>query len=168
MTNPLTLYDYLPSGNGYKVRMVLKQLGIPYRLVEVDIKKGLTRTSEFLAKNPNGRIPLLEINGLGFLSESHAIIWYLAENSRLVPTERLQRAQLWQWTKHRAAMVDGRCVTGELVEKIIREEIRRLQAQVGPEQSENGKYDLASELFIQMTNSQECPEFLTSIAYELL
>ncbi len=97
MSNPLTLYDYLPSGNGYKVRLVLKQLGIPYRLVEVDIKKGLTRTSEFLAKNPNGRIPLLEINGQGFLSESHAIIWYLAENSRLVPTDRLQRAQLWQW-----------------------------------------------------------------------
>ena len=93
----LTLYDYLPSGNGYKVRLVLKQLGIPYRLVEVDIKKGLTRTPEFLARNPNGRIPLLQIEGQGYLSESHAIIWYLAEGSRLVPTDRLQRAQLWQW-----------------------------------------------------------------------
>jgi glutathione S-transferase len=76
---------------------VLKQLGIPYRLVDVDIKKGLTRTPEFLARNPNGRIPLLEIEGKGYLSESHAIIWYLAEDSRLVPTDRLQRAQLWQW-----------------------------------------------------------------------
>ena len=91
----LTLYDYLPSGNGYKVRLVLKQLGIPYRLVEVDIKKGLTRTPEFLARNPNGRIPLLEIEGQGYLSESHAIIWYLAEDSRLVPNDRLQRAQVW-------------------------------------------------------------------------
>lgn len=97
MTTPFTLYDYLPSGNGYKVRLVLKQLGIPYRLIQVDIKKGLTRTPEFLAKNPNGRIPLLGIEGQGFLSESHAIIWYLAEGSRLVPTDRLQRAQLWQW-----------------------------------------------------------------------
>ncbi|HZF25618.1 MAG TPA: glutathione S-transferase family protein [Steroidobacteraceae bacterium] len=97
MSSPLTLYDYLPSGNGYKVRLVLKQLGIPYRLVQVDIKQGLTRTPEFLAKNPNGRIPLLEIEGQGFLSESHAIIWYLAEGSRLVPSDRLQRAQLWQW-----------------------------------------------------------------------
>jgi len=93
----LTLYDYLPSGNGYKVRLVLKQLGIAYRLVEVDIKKGLTRKPEFLARNPNGRIPLLEIEGKGYLSESHAIMWYLAEDSRLVPTDRLQRAQLWQW-----------------------------------------------------------------------
>ncbi|HKE45703.1 MAG TPA: glutathione S-transferase family protein [Steroidobacteraceae bacterium] len=97
MSTGLTLYDYLPSGNGYKVRLVLKQLGIPYRLVQVDIKQGLTRTPEFLAKNPNGRIPLLEIEGQGFLSESHAIIWYLAEGSRLVPAERLQRAQMWQW-----------------------------------------------------------------------
>ena len=97
MSSPLTLYDYLPSGNGYKCRLVLKQLGIPYRLVQVDIKQGLTRTPEFLAKNPNGRIPLLEIEGQGFLSESHAIIWYLAEGSRLVPSDRLLRAQLWQW-----------------------------------------------------------------------
>lgn len=97
MSSALTLYDYLPSGNGYKCRLVLKQLGIPYRLVQVDIKQGLTRTPEFLAKNPNGRIPLLEIEGQGFLSESHAIIWYLAEGSRLVPSDRLQRAQLWQW-----------------------------------------------------------------------
>ena len=93
----LTLYDYLPSGNGYKVRLVLKQLGIPYRLVETDIKQGLTRTPEFLARNPNGRIPLLQIEGQGYLSESHAIIWYLAEGSRLVPADRLQRARLWQW-----------------------------------------------------------------------
>jgi glutathione S-transferase len=97
MSSALTLYDYLPSGNGYKCRLVLKQLGIPYRLVQIDIKQGLTRTPEFLAKNPNGRIPLLEIEGQGFLSESHAIIWYLAEGSRLVPSDRLQRAQLWQW-----------------------------------------------------------------------
>lgn len=91
------LYDYLPSGNGYKVRLVLRQLGLPYELVELDIKQGATRTPEFLAKNPNGRIPLLEIPGQGFLSESHAIISYLAEASPLVPEDRLDRARLWQW-----------------------------------------------------------------------
>lgn len=97
MSTAFTLYDYLPSGNGYKVRLVLKQLGIPYRIVTLDITKGATRTSEFLVKNANGRIPLLEIEGQGYLPESHAIIWYLAEGSRLVPTDRLQRAQMWQW-----------------------------------------------------------------------
>jgi len=92
-----TLYDYLPSGNGYKVRLVLKQLDIPYRLQELDIKIGATRTPEFLAKNPNGRIPLLEIPDQGFLAESHAIISYLAEGSALVPQDRWQRALMWQW-----------------------------------------------------------------------
>ena len=91
------LYDYLPSGNGYKVRLVLRRLGLPYELVELDIKQGATRTPEFLAKNPNGRIPLLEIPGKGFLAESHAIIWYLAEGSPLVPQERLERARMWHW-----------------------------------------------------------------------
>jgi glutathione S-transferase len=91
------LYDYLPSGNGYKVRLVFKQLNIPYELEEVDIKTGGSRTPEFLAKNPNGRIPLLEIPGKGYLSESHAIIAFLAEGSRLIPTDALQRARMWQW-----------------------------------------------------------------------
>jgi glutathione S-transferase len=91
------LYDYLPSGNGYKVRLVCKRLGIAYRLAELDIKQGATRTPEFLKKNPNGRIPLLEIPGLGFLAESHAIIAYLAEGSDLVPADAWQRALMWQW-----------------------------------------------------------------------
>ena len=93
----LRLYDYLPSGNGYKVRLVLKALARDYELVELDIKVGATRTPEFLAKNPNGRIPLLEVTGRGFLSESHAIIHFLAEGSALIPADPWQRAQLWQW-----------------------------------------------------------------------
>lgn len=97
MSKPLTLYDYLPSGNGYKVRLVLKQLGIAYRLVQIDIKLGESRTPEFLARNPNGRIPLLEIPGHGHLAESHAIISYLAEGTHLVPQERLDRAHMWHW-----------------------------------------------------------------------
>jgi glutathione S-transferase len=91
------LYDYLPSGNGYKVRLVLRRLALPYELVELDIKHGATRTPEFLAKNPNGRIPLLEIPGRGYLAESHAIISYLAEGTALVPDDPLDRARMWQW-----------------------------------------------------------------------
>jgi glutathione S-transferase len=92
-----TLYDYLPSGNGYKVRLTAKFLEIPYRLVELDLLQGATRKPEFLSKNPNGRIPLLEIEGRGFLWESHAIISFLAEGSELLPTDPWRRAQLWQW-----------------------------------------------------------------------
>ncbi len=97
MSAPYTLYDYLPSGNGYKVRLVCKHLKIPYRLVPMDITRGATRTPEFLAKNPNGRIPLLEIPDRGFLSESHAIISFLAEGSELIPGDAWHRALLWQW-----------------------------------------------------------------------
>jgi glutathione S-transferase len=97
MSAPYTLYDYLPSGNGYKVRLTAKHLGIPYRLVQMDIVRGATRTPEFLAKNPNGRIPLLEVPGRGYLPESHAIISFLADGSELIPRDAWQRAQLWQW-----------------------------------------------------------------------
>ena len=91
------LYDYLPSGNGYKARLVLKHLDIPYELIELDIKAGASRTLEFLAKNPNGRIPLLEVPGRGHLAESHAIISFLADGSELIPTDAWQRASMWQW-----------------------------------------------------------------------
>ncbi len=91
------LYDYLPSGNGYKCRLVLKQLALPYELIEVDIRTGATRTAGFLAKNPNGRIPLLEVPGKGFLPESHAIIAYLAEGTALIPADPFERARMWQW-----------------------------------------------------------------------
>lgn len=91
------LYDYLPSGNGYKVRLVLKYLRLPYELTELDIKVGASRTPEFLAKNPNGRIPVLEVPGRGCLAESHAIITFLAADSLLVPNDAWQQAQMWQW-----------------------------------------------------------------------
>ena len=97
MSTLYTLYDYLPSGNGYKVRLTAKQLGIAYRLVEMDILKGATRTPEFLAKNPNGRIPLLEVPGRGVLSESHAIIGFLARGSHLIPEDPWLQGQMQQW-----------------------------------------------------------------------
>jgi glutathione S-transferase len=93
----LTLYDYLSSGNGYKCRLLLAQLGISYRRVELDILKGETRTAEFLARNPNGRIPALELEDGTVLSESDAILFYLAEGTPYLPDDRLGRAQVLQW-----------------------------------------------------------------------
>lgn len=92
-----TLFDYLPSGNGYKCRLVLKRLELPYRLVEIDIKKGESRTPEFLSRNPNGRIPVLEVPGKGSLAESHAIIAFLAQGSDLIPGDAFAAARMWQW-----------------------------------------------------------------------
>lgn len=93
----LMLYDYLDSGNGYKVRLLLAQLERPYRWIELDIMQGQTRTPGFLAKNPNGRIPALELDDGTCLAESNAILWYLAEGTAFVPDERIARAQALQW-----------------------------------------------------------------------
>jgi len=91
------LYDYLPSGNGYKCRLTLKALGIPYELVQMDIVAGATRTPEFLAINPNGKVPVLMVPGRGPLAESHAIINFLAEGSKLMPQDAYARGLVWQW-----------------------------------------------------------------------
>lgn len=92
-----TLYDYLDSGNGYKVRLLLALLKRPYRWVELDILAGATRVPEFLAKNPNGRIPTLELEDGTCIAESNAILWYLAEGTRFIPSAALGRAQVLQW-----------------------------------------------------------------------
>ncbi|MET0282876.1 MAG: glutathione S-transferase family protein [Polyangiales bacterium] len=92
-----TLYDNLDSGNGYKVRLALSQLEIPYRLVEVDSVHGETRTRAFLAKNPNGRVPLLEVEPGDYLPESNAILHYIASGSTLIPEGELARARMLSW-----------------------------------------------------------------------
>ena len=93
----LRLYDFLPSGNGYKVRLLLAHLERKYELVELDIIKGETRTPAFLAKNPNGRILLLELEDGTFLSESNAILYYLAQGTSYGSGDRLTRARIMQW-----------------------------------------------------------------------
>ncbi len=93
----ITLYDYLPSGNGYKVRLLLHQLGIPFKLVQKDLLKGETRTPEFLAINPNGRIPAVDLGDGRLLAESNAILWYFADGTPFLPGDKFERAQVLQW-----------------------------------------------------------------------
>jgi glutathione S-transferase len=92
-----TLYSMQRSGNCYKVRLALAQLRTPYRLIEVDILKGETRTPEFLAKNPSGHVPLLEVAPNRYLPESNAILWYIAGGTPLAPEDRIDRAEAMQW-----------------------------------------------------------------------
>jgi glutathione S-transferase len=92
-----TAYGMKSSGNCYKVQLLLEQLREPYRWVEVDITKGESRTSEFLAKNPNGRVPLLALPDGTHLPESNAILAYLAHGTALFPTERLAQARVLEW-----------------------------------------------------------------------
>lgn len=91
------LYSMQRSGNCYKVRLALGQLDIPYELVEIDILKGESHTPDFLAKNPSGQIPLLEVEPDSYLAESNAILWFLAERSQLLSADPVQRASILQW-----------------------------------------------------------------------
>lgn len=85
------------SGNCYKVKLLLAQLGLPYQWEEVDVLKGATRTPEFLAMNPAGKVPALMIKPGQYLAESNAILHYLAEGTPFWPTDRYQRAEALQW-----------------------------------------------------------------------
>jgi len=92
-----TVYGKSDSGNCYKVKLALEQLKLPYRWVEVDSTRGETRSAEFLARNPNGKVPTLGLEDGSYLPESDAILYYLAEGTGLLPADRLGRARALQW-----------------------------------------------------------------------
>jgi glutathione S-transferase len=92
-----TAYGMSDSGNCYKVKLALEQLGTPYKWVEVSTTKGETKTAAFLKVNPNGQVPALQLEDGSFLAESNAILAYLADGSALVPGDRLGRARMLQW-----------------------------------------------------------------------
>jgi len=91
------LYSMQRSGNSYKVRLALALLDTPYEAIEVDILRGESRTPDFLAKNPSGQVPLLEIEDGRFLAESNAILWFVALGTQLAPESRIERAEALQW-----------------------------------------------------------------------
>ncbi|MGH8629534.1 MAG: glutathione S-transferase family protein [Burkholderiales bacterium] len=96
----LKLYGMTGSGNCYKPALLMRQLGVPFDWVEISTLKGETRTPEFLARNPNGKVPLLEVTDHGetrALAESNAMLCYLAEGTHLLPDDRWPRAQVLQW-----------------------------------------------------------------------
>ncbi len=93
----LTVYGMSTSGNCHKVRLLLEQLGTRYEWCEVDSAGGQTRTPEFLAMNPNGKVPLVRRNDGRVLTESNAILFWLAEGTPFLPVDGWQRAQALSW-----------------------------------------------------------------------
>lgn len=93
----LTLYSMPSSGNSYKVRLLLAKLGRPFRHVAAEYGSGVTTAEWFLAKNPHGRVPLVELDDGRLLSESNAILLWLGEGTRFVPDEPFARAKVHQW-----------------------------------------------------------------------
>lgn len=92
----IRLYGMTGSGNCYKPALLMHQLGAAFEWVEVDILSGASRKPEFLALNPNGKVPLLEVDGR-HLAESNAMLCYLAEGTPLLPEDRWARAKVLEW-----------------------------------------------------------------------
>jgi glutathione S-transferase len=97
MTRKIKVYGDSISGNCYKIKLLCSELDIDYDWQELDILTRATRTPEFLAMNPNGRVPLLELPDGRYLAESNAILCYLAEGTPLCGTDRFERASVLQW-----------------------------------------------------------------------
>ncbi|HZD53773.1 MAG TPA: glutathione S-transferase family protein, partial [Woeseiaceae bacterium] len=97
VSDTLKVYGDSRSGNCYKIKLLCAELGIGYQWQEIDILAGETRTPEFLAMNPNGKIPLLALSNGGYLSESNAILAYLADGTGLMGGDAFERATVLQW-----------------------------------------------------------------------
>jgi glutathione S-transferase len=123
----MRLYDFLPSGNGYKVRLTLRWLGIPFEYREIDILKGESRTPAFLAMNPFGQIPVLELDDGTHLRESSAILVFLADGTPLLPDDKLSRTHVLEWMGFEQTHVDG---------VISRARFRRMYPQAIPTREE--------------------------------
>lgn len=93
----MKLYDYLPSGNGYKIRLLLAWLGRSYDYQEMNIHKGDTKTPEFLALNPVGQIPVLALDDGQVLAESNSILYYLANHTPYFPSDLMGQTQVLRW-----------------------------------------------------------------------
>jgi len=95
--NQVKIYGDIQSGNCYKIKLLTSLLEIEHEWIHIDILSGDTKTNEFLSKNPCGQIPLLELSDNRFLSESNAILNYLADSSPLIPNDAYERSKILQW-----------------------------------------------------------------------
>ncbi|NNF51804.1 MAG: glutathione S-transferase family protein [Gammaproteobacteria bacterium] len=109
------VYGMSLSGNCHKIRMVLDHLAQPYEWIETDIGQGASRTPEFLSRNPVGKVPVLELPDGRYLSESNAIIQYLANGSPLWPSDRFEQADTLKWmffeqNRHEPSVAEARYI----------------------------------------------------------
>src|ERR671910_1121756 len=93
----MKLYEHASSGNCLKCRLVLRRLELPYESVSVDLFRGETRTPEHFGRNPDGRIPVLELDSGETIAESGAILLHLGEGTPYLPADQLARTRVHQW-----------------------------------------------------------------------
>jgi glutathione S-transferase len=114
------------SGNCYKVKLLLEQLKMDYQWEEVDILLGETRTPEFLKMNPNGKVPTLQIGGDQYLSESNAILCYLADSTPFWSTEKFHKAETLQWLFFEQYSHEPYIAVSRFIKKLLPPESPRL------------------------------------------
>jgi glutathione S-transferase len=107
----LTLYDYLPSQNAWKVRCLLRQLGVPYRTEFVSIFEGEGQRDGYLAISPTGAVPAIRLDDGRTLAESNAILWFLASGTAYLPDETFAAAKVLQWLSFEADYVQATIAT---------------------------------------------------------
>lgn len=107
----MILYDYLPSQNAWKVRQLLAHLGQPYETRLVSIFEGEGKRPGYLAKNPTGAVPALELDDGSVIAESNAILFYLAEGTAYLPAGRYARAKVLQWLSFEGDYVQSTIAT---------------------------------------------------------
>lgn len=93
----MKVYGDIQSGNCFKVKLLLSLLAIEHEWLHVNILDGETNTTEFLSKNPNGKIPTVELPDGRFLSESNAILGYFADGTSYLPADNYDRAKVYEW-----------------------------------------------------------------------
>ena len=127
----LTLYDYLPSQNAWKVRQLLHHLGRAYRTVEVSIFEGEGRSESYLRVSPTGTVPAIELDDGRTLAESNAILMYLADGTPYVPGDAFGRAKVQQWLhfeQERVESVIGALRHWTLTGKLARRSAEMIEA----------------------------------------
>lgn len=97
MTDVMKIYGSSDSGNCLKVKWVAERLGVPFEWIETSSFTGVTRTPQFLAINPAGQVPVVILRDGRKLAQSNAIMFYLAEQSDLVPRDAYDRAKMFEW-----------------------------------------------------------------------
>ena len=107
----LTLFDYLPSQNAYKVRLLLNQLSVPYETQLISIFEGEGQRPEYLEINPTGAVPAIRLDDGRVLAESNAILIYLAEGTPYLPADRYARAKVHQWLSYEGDYVQNGIAT---------------------------------------------------------
>ncbi len=107
----ITLYDYLPSQNAWKVRLLLNQLQLPYQQKFISIFEGEGQGEDFLRVNPTGAVPAIRLENGETIAESNAILVYLAQNTRFLPGDPVKQAQVMQWLFFEADYVQASVAT---------------------------------------------------------